>query len=105
MVLDSFTALEGGGKMKMEVKESPFCHVCGGHHELDTHETWVDFEGYRFKSPFLCMCCGQRICARQFAFGRCCGTCAMGACQFGQQANIQGRIGFWRLLNILRQRH
>jgi hypothetical protein len=58
-----------------------FCHACGGEHEPDPPDSWVDFRGYRFKPPFLCMCCGKVICGRQFAFGRCCGPCDMGACQ------------------------
>lgn len=62
-----------------------FCPTCGGVHEPDTDEVYVDFRGYRFHKPFLCMCCGKEICARQFAFGRCCGLCDMGACQLGSR--------------------
>lgn len=58
-----------------------FCPHCGGEHEPDPTDCWVDFEGYRYKPPFRCMCCGKEICARQFAFERCCGPCDMGACQ------------------------
>lgn len=66
------------------VKE--FCFSCGGHHEPDPDGSYVDFRGYRFKKPFLCMCCGKRVCMRQFAFGRCCGPCDVGACQTGNRA-------------------
>lgn len=66
-------------------RASPYCESCGGHHEPDPPDSWVDFRGYRFKPPFLCMCCGKVICARQFAFGRCCGPCDMGACEHGNR--------------------
>jgi len=62
-----------------------YCEACGGHHEPDPPDSWVDFRGYRFKPPFLCMCCGKVICARQFAYGRCCGPCDMGACEHGNR--------------------
>lgn len=58
-----------------------FCLACGGEHVPDPPDCWVDFRGYRFHPPFRCMCCGKEICARQFAFGRCCGACDIGACQ------------------------
>lgn len=63
-----------------------FCYACGGEHEPDPPDCWVDFRGYRFHPPFKCMCCGKEICARQFAFGRCCGPCDMGACQTNNRA-------------------
>jgi len=66
--------------------EKPFCSACGGHHEPDSEDSWVEYEGYRFSPPFKCMCCGKEICARQFAYGRCCGPCDMGACQPGNTA-------------------
>jgi len=53
---------------------------CGGYHKPDQQDTWVDYEGWRFHPPFKCMCCGKEICARQFAYGRCCGSCDIGAC-------------------------
>ncbi len=63
-----------------------FCLACYGKHELDTDETWVDYGGYRFHKPFRCMCCGKEICARQFAYGRSCGSCDIGACQTGNRS-------------------
>ena len=63
-----------------------FCQTCGGHHEPDTEDSWVDFRGYRFRPPFRCMCCGKEICVRQFAYGRCCGSCDTGACQTDNRA-------------------
>ena len=63
-----------------------FCLTCGGTHEEDPDDSYVDYEGYRFKKPFRCMCCGKEICARQFAYGRSCGPCDMGACQTGNKA-------------------
>lgn len=61
------------------------CLACGGHHDPDPEDTYVDFKGYRFKPPFYCMCCGKEICGRQFAFGRCCGVCDMGACDINNR--------------------
>ena len=63
-----------------------FCPACGGTHEPDSDDVYVDYDGYRFRKPFKCMCCGKEICARQFAFGRCCGPCDIGACQTGNRA-------------------
>mgnify|MGYP001587159364 CR=1 FL=1 len=57
------------------------CLSCYGEHEPDSDAVYVDFEGYRFHKPFHCTCCGRVICARQFAFGRACGACDVGACQ------------------------
>lgn len=65
-----------GGKMT----EKQFCYACGGEHEPDPSDSYVIFGGCRFMPPFRCMCCGKEICGRQFAFGRCCGPCDMGAC-------------------------
>ena len=65
---------------------SEFCYACAGEHEADPPDAWVEFRGRRFSSPFLCMCCGREICARQWAFGRCCGTCDVGACESGNRA-------------------
>ncbi len=42
---------------------------------------WVDYEGYRFVAPFLCMCCGVETDVRQWAFGRTCAKCDTGICQ------------------------
>ena len=64
----------------------PLCPACGGHHEPDSDQTYVDYEGYRFRKPFRCMCCGKEICALQFAFGRCCPPCDIGACDTGNRA-------------------
>jgi len=66
--------------------DKTFCLTCGGEHEPDSPDCWVDFRGYRFHPPFRCMCCGEEICARQFAFGRCCGACDVGACQTNNRA-------------------
>ena len=57
-----------------------FCNTCGGHHESDPSDCYLDYNGFRFIPPFRCMCCGKEICARQFAFGRCCGVCDIGGC-------------------------
>lgn len=46
----------------------------------------VDFEGYRFREPFRCMCCGKPVDMKQFAFGRTCGPCDLGACDIHNRA-------------------
>lgn len=68
------------------MESASFCSMCGGTHVPDPEGTWVDYEGFRFKKPFRCMCCGKETCARQFAFGRCCGPCDMGACDIRNRA-------------------
>ena len=68
----------------MENKE--FCLTCGGHHTPDPEDSYVEFRSYRFHSPFRCICCGKVVCARQFAFGRACGLCDVGACQSNNRA-------------------
>lgn len=66
-----------------------FCQGCGGNHEPDPPETYLDFEWgdppelRRFYVPLHCFCCGIEICAQQFAWSRCCGHCDTGACQLG----------------------
>ena len=47
--------------------------------ELDA-ETFVDFNGRRFRAPFRCLCCGKEIRLSQFCYGRLCGSCDAGAC-------------------------
>ena len=66
--------------MAKETTEKPLCTGCWGHHDEDPDDSWVDFRNYRFRKPFRCICCGKEICGRQFAFGRCCGACDVGAC-------------------------
>lgn len=57
------------------------CPGCGGVHDPDSPDSFVDFDGFRFRPPFFCMCCNEIICGRQFAYGRACGFCDTGACQ------------------------
>ncbi len=40
----------------------------------------LDHRGYRFRAPFQCICCGKKVSAQQFAYGRACGLCDVGAC-------------------------
>lgn len=61
------------------------CLACGGKHDPDPPDSYVIFEGYKFTPPFYCICCGKEICGRQFAFGRCCGPCDMGACDINNR--------------------
>ena len=56
------------------------CEHCWGEHEPDLSDASLDFKGYRFTPPFLCMCCGRETCVRQWAWGRTCGLCDTGNC-------------------------
>ena len=39
------------------------------------------YEGWQFRPPFICMCCGIEVSAPQWAFGRACGRCDTGVCE------------------------
>lgn len=52
-----------------------------GEKKMNEEAEYVDFKGWRFKSPWRCLCCGRRISLEQFCFGRCCGACDLGKCQ------------------------
>ncbi len=41
-------------------------------------DLYYDFKGWRFRAPFHCMACGVAVTARQWAFGRACGSCDCG---------------------------
>jgi len=62
------------------IGDREICLGCGGQHVPDSPDTWVQWGRWRFYPPFYCLCCGREICARQFAYGKCCGICDMGAC-------------------------
>lgn len=70
--------------MSIEIKNGR-CLSCFGQHEPDSLDSYVIFRGYKFSPPFYCICCGKEICGRQFAFGRCCGACDMGACDINNK--------------------
>lgn len=81
-------------------RDAPFCPMCGGHHAPDLKDARIIFNGYSFKPPFRCICCGKEICGRQFAYGRCCAPCDMGACQHDNQAFQQSAehpLPAWRI--------
>lgn len=65
---------------------------CAGQHDPDLPDSFVIFGGLRFAPPFVCLCCGKVICGHQFAFGRCCGSCDVGACDSGSQAFRIGAV-------------
>lgn len=75
-------------KCHPELKK-PLCPTCLGHHNADSDDSRVDFQGYRFRKPFRCICCGKEICMRQFAYGRACGPCDVGACDARNKAYIR----------------
>jgi hypothetical protein len=39
------------------------------------------FDGLVFVYPFVCLCCGAQITARQWSWGRACGWCDCGKCK------------------------
>lgn len=42
---------------------------------------YVERDGKKYYAPFYCLCCGIEITAEQFAFGRACSRCDVGACR------------------------
>lgn len=44
-------------------------------HKPFPQDMWLDHRGWRFFYPFYCFMCGRRVCPRQFAFSRSCGSC------------------------------
>lgn len=46
----------------------------------------IEFDGKKYYPPFHCLCCGKEVSAEQFAYGRCCGPCDMGACDPANRA-------------------
>ncbi|MDE1821252.1 MAG: hypothetical protein KGJ23_08730 [Euryarchaeota archaeon] len=65
-----------------------WCNSCGGNHDPDPAGVTIDFKGRRFTAPFHCLCCDRVLCARQFAFGRCCGPCDIGSCSWDRERKI-----------------
>ncbi len=61
------------------------CPMCWGAHPPDFPDLWMRYDGWEFRPPFKCMCCGKTTCARQFAYGRTCGLCDTGSCQSGNR--------------------
>ena len=49
-----------------------------------SHAAIVRFKGRVFMEPFVCLCCGTPISVRQFCYGRTCGPCDMGICQYAK---------------------
>jgi hypothetical protein len=66
----------------LPTSEHPKCLLgCHGLHRSMPDDLFFDFNGWRFKPPFHCMCCGRLVCFRQWAYGRSCGACDSGYCQ------------------------
>lgn len=59
----------------LPTQEHPRCRLCTGLHEQMRPDLFIDFRGWRFTSPFICMGCGIEVCFRQWAFSRSCGPC------------------------------
>lgn len=57
----------------------------------------MDFKDRRFYAPFRCLCCGTEVDIKQFCYGRCCGLCDMGVCQYakGHFHDMRYYIGYW----------
>lgn len=64
----------------------PRCEICGFDHRPNNPALKLVFDGEDYYAPFFCLCCGKRICDQQFAFGRACGPCDVGACQRGNSS-------------------
>ncbi len=92
-----------------------YCPSCGGKHEEDPPDVYVDFRGYRFTKPFHCICCGRELCSKQFAFARACSLCDTGACQFWNKNykvenahdhpswwDMDGRVMFQKFVDVVK---
>lgn len=56
--------------------EHPLCKLCTASvHQPAPPDLHFDYKGWRFTAPFICMCCGNEICFRQWARSRTCGPC------------------------------
>jgi hypothetical protein len=54
------------------------CTHCYGEHGTAPEGIYIDFRGYRWTPPFICMRCGIEVCHQQWAFSRTCGACDVG---------------------------
>jgi len=41
---------------------------------------YADWDGYRVRAPFLCLCCGDEVSHGQFEWARLCVRCEHGEC-------------------------
>jgi len=49
--------------------------ISGHFSSLVPSDAYVDFRGWRFTAPFICMGCGIEVCIHQWCFSRSCGSC------------------------------
>jgi len=75
-----------GNPTPRDLRYGKFCVGCGGDHDPDPPDAYVDFEEHHFTAPFFCLCCGLQICLRQFCYGRACGVCDSGTCEPGNRS-------------------
>lgn len=55
--------------------EHPLCALCSSVHAPTPLDAYVDYRGWRWTAPFICMGCGIEVCIRQWAYSRSCGPC------------------------------
>ena len=92
-----------------------YCPSCGGQHEEDLSDVYVDFRGYRFTKPFHCICCGRELCSKQFTFARACSSCDTGACRLWNKnyktdyahdqlswCDMDGKVMFQKFVDVVK---
>lgn len=64
-------------KSHRPTKEHAVCAVAAFPHlhAAFPEDLYIDFKGWRFRSPFHCMYCAIEVCPLQWAFSRSCGGC------------------------------
>jgi hypothetical protein len=56
------------------------CERCGRLHQSEDCKQSIVFQDYVFAPPYLCMCCGSSISARQWLLHHTCEACEWGNC-------------------------
>ena len=60
------------------------CEHCGRDHPSEDCVRSIVFQNYIFSPPYLCMCCGAAISARQWILHHTCPGCEWGSCDRAQ---------------------
>ena len=59
------------------------CERCGRDHPSENCDRSLVFMSYVFSPPYLCMCCGSQVDARQWVEHHTCKNCQTGSCGSG----------------------